>query len=198
MTNFPKHLYLQSNIKPTQKTTVRQDSRIQGTSAGPTQRPNYAIPLLDWINERVRENDIILPETNCNCPEPECNLPIVPDVLTSFKDNGLTYQFIDILQYAVFDKNNPITITLYPAHESLLNPLSGNRAVELVETPFYPYPIIKLTKPSDSANVNNIDVEEEFAFEIEDSCGKSRLAKTTIQIVNYNLDDFINYLITNP
>ena len=58
-----KHLYLQSNIKPTQKTTVRQDSRIQGTSAGPTQRPNYAIPLLDWINERVRENDIILPVT---------------------------------------------------------------------------------------------------------------------------------------
>ena len=198
MTNFPKHLYLHSNIKPTQKTTVRQDSRIQGTSAGPTQRPNYAIPLLDWINERIQENDIILPETNCNCPEPECNLPIVPDVLTSFKDNGLPYQFINILQYAVFDKNNPITITLYPAHESLVNPLSGNRAVELVETPFHPYPIIKLTKPSSSVNVNNIDVEEEFAFEIEDSCGKSRLAKTTIQIVGYNLDDFINYLITNP
>ena len=66
MPNYPKHIYLQNNLRLTEKRTVRQfDARILGVdnSAGPTQRPNYAIPVLDWINERIIEGDIIFPIT---------------------------------------------------------------------------------------------------------------------------------------
>lgn len=193
MTNFPKHLYLQSNIKPTQKTTVRQDSRIQGTSAGPTQRPNYAIPLLDWINERIRENDIILPETNCNCPEPECNVPIAVETITKFEDNGQSFQFIDIFKNCVFDPHSFTSPEIY-VNDSLPNAIFEGD-IELVYTPFYIYPLVKLSKPASSTNVNNIDVEVEFLFKFSDKCGESNPAKVTVHTVWYSLDDFINYNI---
>lgn len=85
MPNYPKNIYLQNNLRLTEKRTVRQfDARILGVdnSTGPTQRPNYAIPVLDWINERIEEGDIILPIT------PETNLSVIDTSTIDFSVSG--------------------------------------------------------------------------------------------------------------
>lgn len=60
MPNYPRELYLQSNLRLTEKRTVRNDARLSGLDhhAGPTAIPNYSIPLLEWINERILAGDI--------------------------------------------------------------------------------------------------------------------------------------------
>jgi len=85
MPNYPKHIYLQNNLRLTEKRTVRQfDARILGTdnTTSPTQRPNYAIPVLDWINERIVEGDIIFATT------PETPLTVIDSNSFDFTTTG--------------------------------------------------------------------------------------------------------------
>lgn len=180
---YPKEIYLQNNLRLAEKRTVRNDARLIGLDrhAGPTAIPNYSIPLTAWLNERIIEGDIVF---DCNCDN--CFNPITKNNLFKFEDNGLSYQFLDILQNDVFNRYNNVTI------EILSTDFGGDRSVEIVQIPYYNYPIIKLTKPSGSFEVNNIDAPESFVYKITDSCGDSNTSTVIIYPTFSNLDVIIN------
>jgi len=181
---FPKNIYLQGNLRLTEKRTVRQDARISGeASPGPTQRPNNSIPLLDWINEQFEQGTLIF---DCNCDESKCPSPRAKNDIFLFKDNGLSYQFLDILANDVFNKYDFDSIEIIDT-----DGLSGDRTVEVVSSPYFPHPIIKLTKPSASEDVLNIDEPEEFTYRIIDACETSNIATVTIYPSTVNLEQII-------
>ena len=84
MPNYPRELYLQSNLRLTEKRTVRNDARLSGLDhhAGPTAIPNYSIPLLEWINERILAGDI--PYT----PVPDTPLTVIDTSSINFTASG--------------------------------------------------------------------------------------------------------------
>lgn len=181
---YPKELYLQNNLKLFEKRTVRNDARLVGLDrhSGPTAIPNYSIPLLDWIKERIDEGDL---EINCNCPEPECNTPVAFADYFNILDNGKTFQLLDILQNDVFDPFLPVTINI------ISTDFPDNLSIEIINPINYSYPIIKLTKPSDSFSVNNMDEPAEFIYTITNSCGVSEPAQVTIFPVSVDIIDII-------
>lgn len=186
MPNYPKNIYLQNNLRLTEKRTVRQfDARLSGSDnlTSPTQRPNYAIPLLDWINERITEGDIII---DCNCEE-TCNIPIATLDYFKFEDNGLSYQFLDVIQNDVYDPFKPLTINIINTEG-----LGEDRDVTVVTPANYPYPVIKLTKPSSTEQVGNIDEPEEFTYTITNECGTSNEVEVTIFPVSVDLNVVMN------
>jgi len=63
MPHYPKEIYLQNNLRLTEKKRVRNDARLIGNErhAGMAPVPNYSIPLLEWLNERIKEGDVIFP-----------------------------------------------------------------------------------------------------------------------------------------
>ena len=62
---------------------------------------------------------------------------------------------------------------------------------------FYPYPIIKLTKPVTEEEVGNIDEPQEFTYKITGKCAndegfESNIATVTILPVSVNIEEFID------
>lgn len=112
---------------------------------------------------------------SCDCCD--CELPVTVDRLFVFDDNGLAYQFLDVIHTCPHDVYNNVTLTIVDDTD-----LSGDRAVEVVNSPYFPHPIIKLTKPANSGQLQNIDTPESFTFKIEDSCGESNIS--TAKILN--------------
>lgn len=92
MPEYPKEIYLQGNLRLSEKRTVRQDARINnhndGLNPGPTQRPNNAIPLKDWIQEQLTNNELDVP---CTC-EQTTNQNTVPQACVKLKKIGANYQ----------------------------------------------------------------------------------------------------------
>jgi len=84
MPNYPRELYLQSNLRLTEKRTVRNDARLSGLDhhAGPTATPNYSIPLLEWINERILAGDISY------TPVPDTPLTVIDTPSINFTTSG--------------------------------------------------------------------------------------------------------------
>ena len=69
---FPKEIYLQGNLRLDQETTKRKDARFHDKiykDPGPTQRPNNSIPLTEFIQEKIDNEEIIIPEQDCDCKE---------------------------------------------------------------------------------------------------------------------------------
>lgn len=67
---FPKEIYLQGNLRLDQETTKRKDARFHDKiykDPGPTQRPNNSIPLTEFIQEKIDNEEIIIPEQDCDC-----------------------------------------------------------------------------------------------------------------------------------
>lgn len=168
---FPRKLYLDTKVLVNGNKKKPRDLNLE-----------KHIELGKWVQDLIDNGDLIIP-----CCD-ECKTPIAVETLTKFKDNGLSYQYIDILQNCVFNRYEPVSIELITIDPDIFNSLSGNREVELINIPYYSYPIVKLTKPSDLTILNNIDVEEEFMFRITDSCGVSQKAKVTIDIISHDLN----------
>lgn len=64
MSIYPEEIWLQGNLRLTEKRTVRKDARLQlrGKNPGPTQRPNNSVPLSEWIREVVLQTENTTPE----------------------------------------------------------------------------------------------------------------------------------------
>lgn len=187
---YPDNIYLQGNLRLTEKRTVRDDARIstRGNSRnpGPTQRPNNSIPLKEWIQEQIDNNEIDIP---CTCNN-DCILETKAD-LFKFVDNGLEYQMLDIINNdKVGDSITDLQIVIVDSD------LAGNRAIEVITSQFYPYPIIKLTKPIGENEVGNIDEPEEFTYKLIGICNgeeiESEIVMVTIFPVSVNLEEIIN------
>ena len=189
---YPKNIYLQGNLRLTEKRTVRDDARINnrgdGRTPGPTQRPNNSIPLKEWFQEQLDNNEFDLP---CSCEQDPCFLDAYDDIF-KFSNNGLSYQFLDIV-------SNDYMINSLTDLEIVIvddDGLSGDRTVTVYSSPFYHYPIIKLTKPSDETELNNIDEPEEFTYKLTGTCNgeviESNIATVTILPTSVNLEMYIN------
>lgn len=66
MSVYPEELWLSGNLGLENKRTVRYDARFisRGQQPGPTQRPNYNVPLSEWIQIRLDEGDIVINNLN--------------------------------------------------------------------------------------------------------------------------------------
>lgn len=123
-------------------------------------------------------------QPSCKCCN-DCVIKATDDIF-KFEDNGLSYQFLDILHNDIFDNTETIDI------EIVTKDFGGNREIEIFNSIFYSYPIIKLTKPSGSSQVGNIDTPEGFTYRITNTCGTSSIATCTIYPVSVNLSEVIN------
>ena len=193
---YPDNIYLQGNLRLTEKRTVRDDARIstRGNSRnpGPTQRPNNSIPLKEWIQEQMDNNALNVP---CNCESGTlfCGVTATNDIF-KFQNNGLEYQFLDILANDIFNLQNLSTLEIQIVDDSNI---TGGRTVEPFNSHFYPYPIIKLTKPASEEEVGNIDEPEEFTYKATGKClndegFESNIATVVIVPVSVNIEEYIN------
>ena len=193
---YPDNIYLQGNLRLTEKRTVRDDARIstRGNSRnpGPTQRPNNSIPLKEWIQEQMDNNALNVP-CNCESETPFCSAIVNNDIF-KFQNNGLEYQFLDILANDIFNLQNLSTLEIQIIDDSNI---TGGNTVESFSSQFYPYPIIKLTKPASEEEVGNIDEPQEFTYKVTGKCAndegfESNIATVTILPVSVNIEEFIN------
>lgn len=193
---YPDNIYLQGNLRLTEKRTVRDDARIstRGNSRnpGPTQRPNNSIPLKEWIQEQMDNNALNVP-CNCESETPFCSAIVNNDVF-KFQNNGLEYQFLDILANDIINLQGLEDLQIQIVDDSNL---AGDRTVESFTSQFYPYPIIKLTKPAGESQVGNIDEPEEFTYKVTGKCAnneefESNIATVVILPVSVNIEEFIN------
>lgn len=193
---YPDNIYLQGNLRLTEKRTARDDARInsRGNSRnpGPTQRPNNSIPLKEWIQEQMDNNALNVP-CNCESETSSCEVIVTNDVF-KFENNGLEYQFLDILSNDIFNLQNLSTLEIQIIDDSNI---TGGNTVESFSSQFYPYPIIKLTKPASEEEVGNIDEPQEFTYKVTGKCAndegfESNIATVTILPVSVNIEEFIN------
>jgi len=193
---YPDNIYLQGNLRLTEKRTVRDDARIstRGNSRnpGPTQRPNNSIPLKEWIQEQMDNNALNVP-CNCESEISSCEVIVTNDVF-KFENNGLEYQFLDILSNDIFNLQNLSTLEIQIIDDSNI---TGGNTVESFSSQFYPCPIIKLTKPASEEEVGNIDEPQEFTYKITGKCAndegfESNIATVVILPVSVNIEEFIN------
>lgn len=193
---YPDNIYLQGNLRLTEKRTVRDDARINSRgdsrNPGPTQRPNNSIPLKEWIQEQF-DNDKLDVPCGCESETSSCEV-IVTNNVFKFQNNGLSYQFLDVMSNDVFNLQNLSTLEIQIIDDSNI---TGGNTVESFSSQFYPYPIIKLTKPATEEEVGNIDEPQEFTYKITGKCAndegfESNIATVTILPVSVNVEEFIN------
>ena len=193
---YPDNIYLQGNLRLTEKRTVRDDARIstRGNSRnpGPTQRPNNSIPLKEWIQEQMDNNALNVPCT-CESETVFCSAIVNNDVF-KFQNNGLEYQFLDILANDIINLQGLEDLEIQIVDDA---DITGGNTVESFTSQFYPYPIIKLTKPASEEEVGNIDEPQEFTYKVTGKCSndegfESNIATVTILPVSVNIEEFIN------
>lgn len=168
--DFPKKLFLDTKVLVNGNKKKPRDLNLE-----------KHIELGRWIQDMIDNEEIIIPCKSCD----ECIIKATDDIF-KFEDNGSNYQFLDILHNDVFDKNDTISI------EIVTKDFGGDRDIEVFNSIFYQYPIIKLTKPSGSSEVGNIDSPEGFTYKITNTCGTSLIATCTIYPISVNLTEVIN------
>ena len=192
---YPSNIYLQGNLRLTEKRTVRQDARINnrgnGQNPGPTQRPNNSIPLKEWIQEQI-DNELLNIPCTCEETKPSCTIKATNDAF-KFSDNSLAYQFLDVAHNDIFRSASLSNINIVIVDDTQLSEILS---VSVFNSPFYAYPIIKLVKPDTTEEVGNIDTPETFTYKITALCGnvqmQSNIATVTLLPVSVNLEEYIN------
>lgn len=178
--DFPRKLYLDKRVL------------VNGKKKLPAYI-NYEnhIELSEWIQTLIDNEYLTIPCT-CDIPESSCNLKANDDVY-KFALNGLEYQFLDILSNDVIDNNLIEDIEIIIESTDL----AGNRAIEIVNSVYYKYPFIKLTKPSDNTVVQNIDEPEEFTYKLRATCNGEEIESNIVQVVilptSVDLENYINF-----
>jgi len=173
--DFPHKIYLDKRVL------------VNGIKKNNVNYENH-IELSEWIQTLIDNEELEIP---CTCDASECILEAFADIF-KFLNNGLSYQFLDIVH------NDKIGDTISNLNIVIVDDsnLSGNRTATVVNSPFYPYPIIKLTKPVSEAQVGNIDEPEEFTYKLTGTCNgeeiESNIVEVTIYPVSVNLELIIN------
>ena len=182
----PRELYLQSNLRFTEKRTVRNDARLIGLDrhAGPTATPNYSIPLVEWINQEIENGDIIIP--CCNCKK-----PVAVDDYVNLLPSGILFQKIDVLNNDMFEYDENLTIVIDDTDFDLRYDFT----YEIFQPINTAYPAIKLNR-GDGTNIENIDTPSYLKYKIINSCGEeSNWATLWIYPVWFNLAELENIIL---
>ena len=173
--DFPHKIYLDKRVlvNGIKRNTVNYENHIE---------------LSEWIQTLIDNEELEIP---CTCNDSECSLEANADIF-KFSNNGLAYQFLDIIH------NDKVGDTITNLNIVIIDDsnLSGNRTATVVNSPYHPYPIIKLTKPVSEGQVGNIDEPEEFTYKLTGTCNGEEIESNTVEVTIYpvsvNLEVVIN------
>ncbi len=177
--DFPNKIYLDKRtlVNGIKKNNVNYENHIE---------------LREWIQYLIDSDTLEIP-CNCESETSSCEV-IVTNNVFKFENNGLGYQFLDILSNDIFNLQNLSTLEIQIIDDSNI---TGGNTVESFSSQFYPYPIIKLTKPASEEEVGNIDEPQEFTYKITGKCAndegfESNIATVTILPVSVSIEEFID------
>lgn len=177
--DFPNKIYLDKRtlVNGIKKNNVNYENHIE---------------LREWIQYLIDSDTLEIP-CNCESETPFCSAIVNNDVF-KFQNNGLEYQFLDILANDIINLQGLEDLQIQIVDDA---DITGGNTVESFTSQFYPYPIIKLTKPASEEEVGNIDEPQEFTYKVVGKCAnnegfESNVATVVILPVSVNIEEFIN------
>lgn len=177
--DFPRKIFLDKRVlvNGIKKNNVNYENNLE---------------LSEWIQNMIDSEELIIPCT-CESETPFCSATVTNNVF-KFQNNGLGYQFLDILVNDIINLQGLEDLQIQIVDDA---DITGGNTVESFTSQFYPYPIIKLTKPVTEEEVGNIDEPQEFTYKITGKCAndegfESNIATVTILPVSVNIEEFID------
>lgn len=179
--DFPRKLYLDTKVLVNGNKKKPRDLNLE-----------KHIELGKWVQDMIDSEELIIP-CNCESETPFCSAIVNNDVF-KFQNNGLEYQFLDILANDIINLQGLQELEIQIVDDA---DITGGNTVESFSSQFYPYPIIKLTKPASEQDVGNIDEPQEFTYKVTGKCSnkegfESNIATVVILPVSVNIEEFIN------